>query len=216
MIDAGGLAAHLAGPEPRRSIAIGVVTSLTGGVFVQFEGESDPSTTAMSVLTMVTPRMGSRVLMVDVNGSWVILGAFTDGTTVSGPVGAYEVSATSQSNAAAADVTDVDINGATINITTVRASAVVQVWGVFDIGVTIAGTSGQRALGHLVVDGTTQAESAVMGMNLLGNRATVAMLWQIVLVTPGVHNFKLTGRTNGGTAAYFSPQTRLMMAVYEA
>ena len=53
---------------------LGTVTSTSGGVSVQFDGETTPSTKKYKRLSSYTPAVGDRVLMAEIAGTYVILG----------------------------------------------------------------------------------------------------------------------------------------------
>jgi hypothetical protein len=54
--------------------AIGTLTSITGGYFVQFDGEGAASTRAYKRLSSYTGVVADRVLLAQSGTTWVILG----------------------------------------------------------------------------------------------------------------------------------------------
>ena len=58
-----------------RQFKLGTVTSISGGISVQFDGETSPSSKKYKRLASYSsPAVNDRVLMVAVGGSYVILG----------------------------------------------------------------------------------------------------------------------------------------------
>lgn len=55
--------------------ALGTVTGTTGGVQVQFDGESTASSKAYKRLSSYTPAVNDRVLLLRSGQTWVVLGA---------------------------------------------------------------------------------------------------------------------------------------------
>ena len=54
---------------------LGTVTSTSGGIYVQFDGETTPSTKKYKRLASYSnPAVNDRVLLIKVGGSYVILG----------------------------------------------------------------------------------------------------------------------------------------------
>lgn len=54
---------------------LGTVTSTSGGIYVQFDGETTPSTKKYKRLASYSsPTVNDRVMMVKIGGSYVILG----------------------------------------------------------------------------------------------------------------------------------------------
>ena len=58
-----------------RQFKLGTVTSISGGISVQFDGETSPSSKKYKRLASYSsPAVNDRVLMVKIGGSYVILG----------------------------------------------------------------------------------------------------------------------------------------------
>ena len=58
----------------KRLFRLATVTSTSGGVSVQFDGETAPSAKKYKHLSSYTPAVGDRVLMAEIAGTYVILG----------------------------------------------------------------------------------------------------------------------------------------------
>lgn len=61
--------------NPQTPTALGTVTGTTGGVQVQFDGESATSGKAYKHLKAYTPTVNDRVLLLQAGHTWVVLGA---------------------------------------------------------------------------------------------------------------------------------------------
>ena len=58
-----------------RQFKLGTVTSISGGISVQFDGETSPSSKKYKRLASYSsPAVNDRVLMVKIGGSYIILG----------------------------------------------------------------------------------------------------------------------------------------------
>lgn len=66
------IAASPTAPEWSR---LATVTSVTGGLFVRFDGEASASTRSYARLNTYTPSVSHRVLMVRSGNTWVALGS---------------------------------------------------------------------------------------------------------------------------------------------
>lgn len=53
---------------------LGTVTSISGGISVQFDGETAPSSKKYKRLSSYSPAVNDRVLLVKVGGTYIILG----------------------------------------------------------------------------------------------------------------------------------------------
>lgn len=53
---------------------LGTVTSTSGGISVQFDGETTPSTKLYKRLASYSPTVNDRVLLVNVGGTYIIVG----------------------------------------------------------------------------------------------------------------------------------------------
>lgn len=53
---------------------LGTVTSISGGISVQFDGETTPSTKLYKRLASYSPTVNDRVLLVNVGGTYIIVG----------------------------------------------------------------------------------------------------------------------------------------------
>lgn len=61
--------------KTRSPFRLGTVTGTTGGVQVQFDGESATSPKAYKRLGSYTPTVGNRVILARVGSTWVVMGA---------------------------------------------------------------------------------------------------------------------------------------------
>jgi hypothetical protein len=53
---------------------LGTVTSISGGISVQFDGETAPSSKKYKRLASYSPTVNDRVLLVNVGGTYIIVG----------------------------------------------------------------------------------------------------------------------------------------------
>lgn len=60
--------------NPDKPTAMGTVTGTSGGVQIQFDGESQASTKTYKRISPYTPTVGDRVLLVRAGRTWVVLG----------------------------------------------------------------------------------------------------------------------------------------------
>lgn len=127
----------------------------------------------------------------------------------------YEAQCTAATNTA--NATEVDITGASVNITTVNDNAIFVATAVFDMNV-LATSSSILMVGKLNIDGATQSGLAVFAMDSL-IRATVAETWRGTITSAGAHVFKLRGNLSGTLATggdYMQTDTKLQVAIYES
>lgn len=122
----------------------------------------------------------------------------------------YLASATGDLNGA---VTQVDIPGATVTLTTETAGAtwVCEAW--FDADQ--QGTSTALMLGYCDVDGTIQTIQAVNSDPVATDRHTIAQSWDGTFTTAGTHTIKLRG-TLAASQSFRVGNTRLKVTVQEA
>lgn len=57
-----------------RPFLMGVVNSITGGLYIKLDGETDARTKSFAILASYTPIVGHRVLVAKISGTYVVLG----------------------------------------------------------------------------------------------------------------------------------------------
>jgi hypothetical protein len=55
-------------------VILGIVTSVTGGLFLRIEGEETARTKSFKRLLSYSPAVGDRVLIAKISGTFVVLG----------------------------------------------------------------------------------------------------------------------------------------------
>lgn len=87
-------------------------------------------------------------------------------------------------------VTDTDVTGATITLTTLADNAIYDATAFFDFDLTGAVTT--IGIGKLSVDGVLLTPSAFFEAEVTTDRATPGQLWRGTLAAAGSHTLKLT------------------------
>lgn len=116
----------------------------------------------------------------------------------------------SDADSANLTTTFVDMPGATIDITTVGASAKVLVNATVQYTVT-AFTSAAAISTQLVVDGVAQTGQVVIVPTANGFQATPGQSW-LVTVSPGLHTFKLQSRISAANLTAVTRATSSTMS----
>ena len=57
-----------------RHFLMGIVASITGGLFIKLDGETDARTKSFARLASYTPVVEHRVLIAKISGTYVVLG----------------------------------------------------------------------------------------------------------------------------------------------
>jgi hypothetical protein len=109
-------------------------------------------------------------------------------------------------------VTDTDITGATVTVTTVAANAVYVAVGIFDVDLTGATTS--LARGKLSVDGAIQTPEAFLAAEVTTDRGTPGQIWRGTLGAAGNHTLKLVA-TLPASISLRNPHTAIQVTIYE-
>lgn len=63
------------GTKVPATFRLGEVTSITGGLFVKFDGETAASTKSYPKISTFAPAVADRVLLARVGSTWVVIGA---------------------------------------------------------------------------------------------------------------------------------------------
>ena len=63
-----------AGQADEKKTKMATVSSITGGLFIQFYGESTPSLKPFKRLGSYTPAVGDTVIVQNINGSYIVTG----------------------------------------------------------------------------------------------------------------------------------------------
>lgn len=62
-------------PAETRAFCMGVITSVTGGLFVKLDGEATARTKSFKRCSTYTPVVGDRVLIASISGTYVVQGS---------------------------------------------------------------------------------------------------------------------------------------------
>lgn len=116
----------------------------------------------------------------------------------------------------AGSVTNTDIAGCSITLTTETANAIAVVDAVFDFDTTGAGTTTNGSC-QLLTDGFTEAGVAVfqVGAATANDRSTVAQQWRVPLGAAGSHTLKLQAASVPTNMKVNAIHTQLIVTIYE-